>query len=57
LLVGWWLGKESFSANILFGLPIVLCAVALHAWIQSRASLSPAPSYGAPAVEARVLRS
>jgi drug/metabolite transporter (DMT)-like permease len=57
LLVGWWLGKESFSANILFGLPIVLCAVALHAWIQSRAPVSPAPRYGAPAVEARVLRS
>jgi drug/metabolite transporter (DMT)-like permease len=57
LLVGWWLGKESFSANILFGLPIVLCAVALHAWIQSRASSKPAPRYGAPAVEARALRS
>jgi drug/metabolite transporter (DMT)-like permease len=57
LLVGWWLGKESFSANILFGLPIVLCAVALHAWIQARAPSSPAPRYGAPAVEARVLRS
>lgn len=57
LLVGWWLGKESFSANILFGLPIVLCAVALHAWIQSRATSSPAPRYGAPAVEARALRS
>src|SRR5271170_5514978 len=57
LFVGWWLGNESFSANILFGLPIVLCAVALHAWIQSRASSSPAPRYGAPAVEARALRS
>jgi drug/metabolite transporter (DMT)-like permease len=57
LLVGWWLGKESFSANILFGLPIVLCAVALHAWIQARASSRAAPPYGAPAVEARALRS
>jgi drug/metabolite transporter (DMT)-like permease len=34
LLVGWWLGNESFSSNILLGLPIVLSAVALHAWIQ-----------------------
>jgi drug/metabolite transporter (DMT)-like permease len=51
LLVGWWLGKESFSGNILFGLPIVLCAVALHAWIQARAPSRPAPRYGA-AVEA-----
>jgi drug/metabolite transporter (DMT)-like permease len=35
LLVGWWLGNESFSANVLVGLPIVLGAVALHAWIQT----------------------
>jgi drug/metabolite transporter (DMT)-like permease len=34
LFVGWWLGNESFSANVLVGLPIVLGAVALHAWIQ-----------------------
>jgi drug/metabolite transporter (DMT)-like permease len=41
--VGWWLGNESFSANVLFGLPIVLFAVALHAWIQTRdAPLAPA---------------
>jgi drug/metabolite transporter (DMT)-like permease len=36
LFVGWGLGNETFSSNILFGLPIVLGAVALHAWIQSR---------------------
>jgi drug/metabolite transporter (DMT)-like permease len=36
LCVGWWLGKETFSANVLLGLPIVLGAVALHAWIQTR---------------------
>jgi drug/metabolite transporter (DMT)-like permease len=36
LFVGWWLGNESFSSNILLGLPIVLGAVALHAWIQTR---------------------
>ncbi len=35
LLVGWWLGHESFSSNILLGLPIVLGAVALHAWVQT----------------------
>jgi drug/metabolite transporter (DMT)-like permease len=37
LLVGWWLGNETFSANVLLGLPIVLIAVALLAWIQTRA--------------------
>jgi drug/metabolite transporter (DMT)-like permease len=36
LIVGWWLGNESFSRNVLVGLPIVLIAVALHAWIQTR---------------------
>src|ERR1700722_18883696 len=35
LLVGWWLGNEAFSSNVLMGLPIVLSAVALHAWIQT----------------------
>ncbi|MGH7553512.1 MAG: EamA family transporter, partial [Longimicrobiales bacterium] len=34
LLVGWWLGDESFSANVLIGLPIVLAAVGLLAWVQ-----------------------
>jgi drug/metabolite transporter (DMT)-like permease len=42
LLVGWWLGNESFSSNVLVGLPIVLGAVALHAWIQ-RGSFSDQP--------------
>ena len=36
LLVGWWLGNESFSSNTLLGLPIVLSSVALHAWVQTR---------------------
>jgi drug/metabolite transporter (DMT)-like permease len=36
LLVGWWLGHESFSYNVLFGLPVVLASVALLAWWQSR---------------------
>jgi drug/metabolite transporter (DMT)-like permease len=32
LFVGWWLGHESFSANTLLGLPIVLGSVALLTW-------------------------
>jgi drug/metabolite transporter (DMT)-like permease len=36
LVVGWWLGNETFSANVLLGLPVVLVAVAWHAWIQTR---------------------
>jgi drug/metabolite transporter (DMT)-like permease len=36
LFVGWWLGGETFSPNVLLGLPVVLVAVALHAWIQTR---------------------
>jgi drug/metabolite transporter (DMT)-like permease len=36
LLVGSWLGNEKFSVNVLIGLPVVLMAVALHAWIQTR---------------------
>jgi drug/metabolite transporter (DMT)-like permease len=44
LIVGWWLGSETFSENVLVGLPVVLGAVALHAWIQSRETpLAPAP--------------
>ena len=44
LFVGWWLGSETFSENVLVGLPVVLGAVALHAWIQSRETpLIPAP--------------
>ena len=36
LAVGWWLGNETFSANVLIGLPVVLGAIALHAWLQTR---------------------
>jgi drug/metabolite transporter (DMT)-like permease len=44
LAIGWWLGNETFSANVLVGLPVVLGAVALHAWIQSRdLPLAPTP--------------
>jgi drug/metabolite transporter (DMT)-like permease len=32
LFVGWWLGSETFSPNTFIGLPVVLVAVALHAW-------------------------
>ena len=41
LVVGFWLGHESFSGRLLLGLPIVLCAVALHAW--AHAHQAPAP--------------
>lgn len=36
LIVGWWLGNETFSSNVLIGLPLTLSSVALHAWIQTR---------------------
>jgi drug/metabolite transporter (DMT)-like permease len=51
LLVGWWLGKETFSTNVLIGLPVVLGAVALHAWIQTRERVTPAqrPNAARPA--------
>lgn len=41
LIVGSWLGNEKFSANVLVGLPVVLAAVALHAWIQTRETRTP----------------
>jgi drug/metabolite transporter (DMT)-like permease len=37
LLVGWWLGHERFSTQLLLGLPIVLGAVALLTWAHTRA--------------------
>jgi drug/metabolite transporter (DMT)-like permease len=43
LAVGWWLGSETFSANVLVGLPVVLGAVGLHAWLQTR-DTKPVPS-------------
>jgi drug/metabolite transporter (DMT)-like permease len=43
LAVGWWLGNESFSGNVLVGLPVVLAAVALHAWLQTRDAPRPPP--------------
>jgi drug/metabolite transporter (DMT)-like permease len=36
LLVGWWLGNERFSAQLLLGLPVVLGAVALQTWAHTR---------------------
>jgi drug/metabolite transporter (DMT)-like permease len=44
LIVGWWLGHETFSPNVLLGLPVVLVAVALHAWIQTRKAPLVAPT-------------
>jgi drug/metabolite transporter (DMT)-like permease len=38
LLVGWWLGNEQFSTQLLLGLPVVLGAVALQAWAHTRAA-------------------
>jgi drug/metabolite transporter (DMT)-like permease len=43
LAVGWWLGNEKFSPNVLIGLPVVLCSVAMHAWIQTREHASRDP--------------
>ncbi|HTX24025.1 MAG TPA: EamA family transporter [Steroidobacteraceae bacterium] len=39
LLVGGWLGGESFSSGLLIGLPLVLAGVGLHAWAHARAAL------------------
>jgi drug/metabolite transporter (DMT)-like permease len=36
LLVGWWLGHERFSTQLLLGLPVVLGAVALLTWAHTR---------------------
>jgi drug/metabolite transporter (DMT)-like permease len=44
LLVGWSLGHESFSPQLLLGLPIVLAAVGLHAWVHTHLSASAAPA-------------
>jgi drug/metabolite transporter (DMT)-like permease len=51
LFVGWWLGDESFSANVFIGLPIVLSAVALHTWSQLRATAMSAATSNAPAAD------
>ncbi len=37
LFVGWWLGHEQFSAQLLLGLPVVLGAVGLQTWAHTRA--------------------
>lgn len=37
LFVGWWLGHERFSAQLLIGLPVVLAAVGLQTWAHTRA--------------------
>ncbi len=53
LCVGWWLGGETFSPNVLFGLPIVLTGVALHAWMSSRDNV-PEPMPKSPVAVSRV---
>jgi drug/metabolite transporter (DMT)-like permease len=37
LFIGWWLGHEQFSIQLLMGLPVVLTAVALQTWAHTRA--------------------
>ncbi len=41
LLVGWWLGGESFSPSLLLGLPIVLASVGLLGYIHTRPVAAP----------------
>jgi drug/metabolite transporter (DMT)-like permease len=36
LFIGWWLGHERFSPQLLLGLPVVLGAVGLQAWAHTR---------------------
>jgi drug/metabolite transporter (DMT)-like permease len=36
LFIGWWLGHEQFSVQLLMGLPVVLAAVALQTWAHTR---------------------
>ena len=50
LLVGWWLGGESFSASLLLGLPVVLVAVALLGWVHTRSASAPSVSRAGRAV-------
>jgi len=51
LFVGWWLGAETFSVNVLVGCPIVLAAVALHTWVQFRKSDARAPAASSPTLD------
>jgi drug/metabolite transporter (DMT)-like permease len=53
LIVGSWLGNETFSVNVLVGLPVVLGAVGLHAWIQTRETIIPAAVQPAQAATTR----
>ena len=51
LFVGWALGDETFSLNTFIGLPIVLGAVALHAWVQLRTQAASVPASPEPQIE------
>jgi len=53
LFVGWMLGGESFSLNVLLGLPIVLTGVALQTWMHTRVASYEEPIAKAPAVVSR----
>jgi drug/metabolite transporter (DMT)-like permease len=46
LLVGGWLGHESFSPQLLLGLPVVLAAVGLHTWVQTHIGAAAALARG-----------
>jgi drug/metabolite transporter (DMT)-like permease len=54
LCVGWWLGGETFSVNVLLGLPIVLTGVALQTWMHTRAADNAPPVAKASAAVSRV---
>lgn len=48
LLVGWGVGRESFSPSLFIGLPMVLSGVALHAWAHARSAGRATPPAAAP---------
>lgn len=50
LFVGWWLGDESFSPELLVGLPIVLGSIGLLAMAHTRAP-APPPDAAVPEAE------
>ncbi|HEY2675738.1 MAG TPA: drug/metabolite exporter YedA [Steroidobacteraceae bacterium] len=54
LCVGWLLGGETFSLNVLLGLPIVLAGVALQTWMHTRSAGSPVPVAKTSAAVSRV---
>ncbi len=57
LLVGWLLGNETFSVNVLFGMPIVLVAVGWHTWSALRATSPKRESTVSPEVATNAITS